>query len=67
MGHLTTAKNVPMEGAHRCIMFGLASGVTMFVRTKRLLNRIVVLFVTTINPLSSRNFLYFHCGTEKHS
>jgi len=62
---MTGGKRVPMEGAHRCILFGLASGMTTFVPTKRLLNRIVTLFVATINPLSLRNFLYFQCGTEK--
>jgi len=55
-----------MEGTHRCIMFGLASGVTKSVPTKLLLNRIVMLFVTTKNPLISRNFLYFQCETEKN-
>jgi hypothetical protein len=43
MGHMTAAKNMPMEGAHCFIMFGLASGVTTFVPTKRLLYRIVII------------------------
>jgi hypothetical protein len=63
MDRMTAAKDMPLEGAHRCVMFVLASIVTTSVPTKRLLNRIVILFVTTINPLGSRNFLYFQCET----
>jgi len=40
MGHMTGGKNVPVEGALNCILFGLASGVTSLVPTKRLLNRV---------------------------